>query len=93
MIRMYVRHTVEDFDAWQRAYDEFAETRTALGVRDDAFFQGAEHPEDVTVWHDFEDLETARSFVKSDQLRQAMERAGVLSDPQIWFVEREHPNA
>lgn len=57
-----------------------------MGVTDDAVFQSAVDPNDVTVWHDFDDLETARTFTESEMLRNAMEEAGVAGDPTIWFT-------
>jgi len=91
MIRMFARHTVSDFDAWKRAYDRFADRREAMGVLADAVFRGAESSEDVTVWHDFDDLDSARAFVSSPELEERMKAAGVVGEPQIWFVERDLP--
>ena len=86
MTRMFARHQVEDFDQWKKVYDDF--DRASMGVRDDAVFQAAEDPNDVTVWHDFDDLESARSLAESDELRDAMKEAGVVGEPTIWFTDR-----
>ena len=43
-----------------------------MGVVGDAVFQSVDDPNDLTVWHDFETVETARSFSASDALRDAM---------------------
>lgn len=85
MTRMFARHQVEDFGQWKKVYDDF--DRASMGVRDDAVFQAAEDPNDITVWHDFDDLESARSVAESDELRDAMKRAGVVGEPTIWFTE------
>lgn len=85
MTRMFARHQVEDFDQWKKVYDGF--DRASMGVRDDAVFQASEDPNDVTVWHDFDDLESARSLAESDELRDAMKRAAVIGEPTIWFTE------
>ncbi len=91
MIRMYVRHTVTDFDTWKRGYDAFDAQRRELGVRGDAIFCGAESITDVTVWHDFDDLSAAQAFLDTPELRTAMETAGVVGEPHIWFVHRDLP--
>jgi len=88
MIRMMVRHAVEDFDAWKKVYDDFAVERDSMGVMGDAVFQATDDPNDVTVWHDFEMLDAGLSFVQSDRLRDVMAAAGVTGDPEIWFVTR-----
>ncbi len=88
MIRMFVRHPVEDFATWKQAYDDFDAERSGMGVVGDAVFTAADDPNDVTVWHDFETLESARDFAGSERLREVMSGAGVAGAPQIWFTRR-----
>jgi heme-degrading monooxygenase HmoA len=83
---MLVRHKVEDYGAWRKAYDAFDVERRPMGVIGDSVFQSVDDPNDVTVWHDFESAEEARAFVSSDALRRAMQEAGVQGQPEIWFV-------
>jgi hypothetical protein len=85
MIRLFVRHNVAGYEPWKQVYDEFDEERRSMGVTDDAVFQSI-GPNDVTAWHDFDTAEAARAFASSDELRNAMQRAGVQGEPQIWFV-------
>jgi hypothetical protein len=90
MVRMFVRHHVEEYDRWRRVFDDFADMQEKLGVRAKAVYQSADDPDDVTVTHDFDDADTARAFTDSDELRIAMADAGVASEPQIWLtLERE----
>jgi quinol monooxygenase YgiN len=86
MIRLFVRHSVADYDAWRKAYDEFDPTRRSMGVIDDAVFQSIDDPNDVTVWHDFESANAAQAFASSEAVREVMERAGVEGAPEVWFV-------
>ncbi len=86
MIRMFVRHDVNDYDAWRKVYDDFDSTRRSLGVKDAAVFRAADNPNEITVWHDFDSLEAAQVFAGSGELRKAMENAGVASQPSIWFT-------
>ncbi len=87
MIRIFVRHTVADFAAWKREYDEFEESRRTMGVVAHAVYSSVDNPNDITVWHDFDDLESARAFVESPTLRDAMTKAGVAGEPSIWFTK------
>ncbi len=88
MIRMFVRHPVADFATWKKAYDSFDKTRRAMGVAGHAVFQAAGEPNDITVWHDFETLDSAQSFAKSQTLATAMKDAGVVGKPTIWFTKQ-----
>lgn len=86
MIRMFVRHPVADFTHWKHAYDDFDGERKGMGVVGDAVYQAADDPNDVTVWHDFETLQSAQNFVGSERLREVMSEAGVAGEPTIWYT-------
>jgi hypothetical protein len=85
-VRMYVRHDVADYAAWRKVYDGFETERRGLGVTGDAVYQAVDSGNDVTVWHDFKSIESAKAFASSVQLKTAMTNAGVKGPPQIWFV-------
>jgi lysozyme family protein len=82
---MFVRHTVANYQAWRKTYDDFASVQKSLGVTAEAVYQAADNPNDVTITHEFPTLERAQAFVKSDQLKSAMQSAGVVGAPTIWF--------
>ena len=86
MVRLFVRHNVTDYEAWRQVYDEFDEQRRSMGVTGDAVYQSIDDPNDVTAWHDFDTADEARAFLGSDELKSAMQRAGVQGEPQIWLV-------
>ena len=86
MIRMFVRHPVTDFATWKQAYDSFDAERKTMGAMGESVFQAVDDPNDVTAWHDFETLDTARSFVESSRLREVMDQAGVTAKPSVWFT-------
>lgn len=84
MVRLFVRHNVEDYEAWRGVY-QFDAQRRPMGVKN-AVFQSVDDPNDVTVWHDFDSDDAARAFVSSQELRDAMQRAAVQGEPQVWRV-------
>ncbi len=83
-----VRSTVEDFAKWKAVYDEHASVRRAAGSIGAQVFQNAETPNQVTVLIEWDSLENAHKFVQSQDLRDAMERAGVIGPPDISFLNR-----
>lgn len=87
MVRVFVRHRVADYEAWRRVYDDFEPQRGPLGVTGHAVYRAVGDGNDVTVTHDFDDAEAARAFADSDQLKEAMQQAGVQGPPDIWFTE------
>jgi len=88
MVRSIVLHRVKDYDAWREVYDTFAGVQQAGGVRAEEVLRSLDDPNDVLVTHDFDDAATARTFFSSEELQDAMSRAGVDGQPQlIWFGE------
>ena len=88
MTTMFVRHTVSNYSVWRKLYDEFNAVQKAKGVKAQSVYQAADNPGDITVTHDFPDLETAQAFAKSDELKTAMRGAGVVGAPTIWFTNK-----
>ena len=87
MVTMFVRHTVEDYDAWRAVYDEFEAQHPQFGVRAEAVYQSTDNPNEVTVTHTFDDVAAARAFIDSDDARTAMQKARVTGELETWFAE------
>jgi quinol monooxygenase YgiN len=88
MTTMFVRHTVSDYKAWRRAYDDFAPVQKVKGVTAQAVYRAVDNPNDITVTHEFASIEAAQAFAKSAELKSAMQNAGVAGSPTIWFTDK-----
>ena len=86
MVRTVILHRVKDYRAWRQVYDSFADVQQQGGVRAEEVLQSVEDPNDVLVTHDFDDEATARAFISSPELRDAMGRAGVDGEPQLLWL-------
>jgi hypothetical protein len=86
MARLFVRHKVEDYATWRKAYDDFEAHRTKVGEIGDWVYQLESDPNDVTVIHDFESVEAANALAASTELHQAMSGAGVAGKPDVWIT-------
>jgi hypothetical protein len=86
MFRLFVRHKVSDYAIWRNAYDGFESARIKLGAKGHAVYRDVEDGNDVTAWHDFDSLESAKAFAASDELKSAMKGAGVTGVPTIWIT-------
>ena len=86
MATIFVRHDVLDFGTWKQAYDDFGAERQTMGVTGHGAYQAEGNPNNVTIYHHFESMDTAKSFIQSDRLREVMMAAGVQGEPDIWFT-------
>ena len=87
MIHILVRHKVSDYMKWKETFDSFLNHRMAAGESGFHVFQSVDDPRDVTVLTDWESLDSARRFMASDDLKGAMQKAGVVGTPDIVFVQ------
>jgi hypothetical protein len=88
MVTLFVKHDVEDFGKWKQAYDAFNVERESMGVIGHGVYQAESNPNNVTIYHDFDSMEAAKSFMGSDRLREVMMEAGVRGQPDVWFTTK-----
>ena len=87
MPSLLIHHRVADFDAWSAVFVEQEIVRRANGSTGERIWRDAGAPETILVLLEWDDLERARLFVDSDDLQEAMRRAGVIGEPAYWFLE------
>ncbi len=87
MPSLLIRCHVADYPAWKAVFDEHEPTRQANGAQGEWLFRDADDPHEVLLLLEWDDLERARLFADSDDLREAMTLAGVTDHPDIWFLE------
>ena len=83
---LFVTHTVEEYAKWKPVFDEHGAFRKANGSKGAHVFQSADNPNEVVLLFEWANLENARQFVQSPNLREAMERAGVTGPPDVHFL-------
>jgi heme-degrading monooxygenase HmoA len=84
---LIIRHKVEDYAKWKPVFDAHGATRQANGSKGGRLFRNADDPNETVILFEWDDLEKARQFAQSDDLRQAMQRAGVADRPDVYFLE------
>jgi len=82
-----VTHAVESYDRWRAAYDEFDGFRKQSGIIGHAVNQELGNPNQVTLYHQANDLGSLHAFVDAPELKETMQRAGVSGAPDIRFVQ------
>ena len=87
MANLLIRHSVEDYAKWKPEYDANSDTREANGSKGARLFRNADDPNEIVALFEWDDLGTARRFTDSPELREAMERAGVIGRPDVYFLD------
>ena len=87
-VRVFIEHEVADYATWRKAYNSFESTQRKMGVTFQSVYQSVDNPNDVFVIHDFATTEKAKAFLASDELKNAMQKAGVKGPPHITITMR-----
>ena len=86
MIHVLVRHKVEDYNRWRAAFDDALMMRRNAGELSYRVFRNFEDANEVSVLCDFDTFDRARKFLISEELKKAMQAAGVVAAPNIQYL-------
>jgi hypothetical protein len=86
MPHVLIRHKVTDFEGWKPVYDAHASARAAAGLKEEHLFRNADNSHEVILLFTAESLDKARAFAESADLRDKMQIAGVMDQPDIYFL-------
>jgi hypothetical protein len=84
MTQLLVHHKVQDYAAWRPVFDEMGAVRAQNGSTGAQVFRNAADSNEIVI---IADLDNARQYAQSPELREAMQRAGVVSQPEVLFLE------
>ena len=86
-MHVLVRHKVADFAKWKLVYDAHLSARQKAGLKEEHLFRNADDPNEVLLLFSMEDLDKAKAFTASNDLRQTMEKSGVSDKPDVYFLK------
>ena len=87
MAYMFVRQSVQDYEAWKSVFDSFSDLRERNGEKSYQILRQDNGSSEVVGLFEWDNLDNARKYAGSPELKAAMERAGVTGKPEIMFLE------
>jgi heme-degrading monooxygenase HmoA len=85
---LLVRHKVEDYERWKPVFDhDHGATRKRSGSKGGWILRNADDPTELVILLEWDTSENARRFAGADETREAMQRAGVTDEPDVYFLE------
>ena len=88
MAFILIRHKVRDFDTWKTGYDAHQPKRTEAGLTEKYLLRSADDTNEVGMLFEAADLNRAKAFAASADLREKMQEVGVIDKPDIYFLTR-----
>ena len=81
-----VRSRVADFDTWLSAFDSHEDVRRSAGILGHHINRAKDDPNDISLFMALSDLGKAKEFSGSEDLRERMRAAGVVSAPEFTYM-------
>jgi hypothetical protein len=83
---LLLRHKVSDFSKWKTAYEGHSPARQKAGLKEEHLLRNIDDPNEVILLFQVEEIEKAKEFSESADLREAMQGAGVVDKPDVYFL-------
>ena len=83
-----ISHKVANYAKWKRTVKAVAEMRKAAGEKCFYASRDSKSPNDVIVWCEWDTTARMKKFMNSPELRQEMEKAGVVGKPVVSFFDK-----
>ncbi len=87
MTYVMVLHHVEDYARWKPVFDEDGEVRKDKGSKGASIYKNNDDPNHLVVITEWENLEKAKNFAESEELKNTMVKAGVIGRPAVFYLE------
>ena len=84
---LIVRHRVANFETWKSVFDSMTDLRRSHGWTQATVYRDAADPNMVTIVNRVSNLDGAKRYGGSPELRDVMQKAGVQGPPEIFFVD------
>ena len=85
MAHALFQHKVSAYGKWRSAFDDAIKMRRDAGEVSSRVFRIADDPNNIVVFQEWESLDKIRKFSQSPELQEAMQQAGVLEQPDVYF--------
>lgn len=87
MAHILVHHKIEEYKKWKSAFDDHSDVRAENGSKGGKIFRNADDPNDIFILLEISSIEDGKKFAQSDSLKETMQKAGVISMPEVYFIE------
>ena len=87
MAHLFIKHKVKNYPSWKKVFDGFIETRRAGGEKSSQIMHPENDGNELLAFFEWDNLENAKKFAGSSELKEAMGNAGVVGQPEVYFLE------
>lgn len=78
-----ITHEVKEYSVWRKGFDADDSNRKQAGFKVSGVYADVKNPNMVTIIGEFPSAAAAEAFSTSPKLKEVMEKAGVVSKPEV----------
>jgi len=82
-----VQHNVDDWDTWKSAFDQSEDARRSASALGHHINRGENDSNAIDVYMAIGDVDKAKAFLASDDIREAMKSGGVQGTPEVMWMK------
>ena len=83
------RHKVENYEKWRSVFDSAQELRKKNGEESYQIFRDKDNPNIITILNKWTNVEAAKQFFNSNEVKEKMKESGVFSEPTFYFMNED----
>ncbi|WP_406657326.1 antibiotic biosynthesis monooxygenase [Methanolobus sp. ZRKC2] len=87
MAYLLIKGRVKDFAEWKQIFDQNSSMRKKHGCLGEQVFHESGNPKSLIILFEWDNLDNARTFNESDDLKQAMKDAGAI-EKKSFFLDK-----
>jgi quinol monooxygenase YgiN len=87
MIKVFIKHKVENASLWRVAFDNFLAQRQSAGELSYSIGHVPNELNTICIIFEWDTADNASVFLKSQELKEAMQAATVIEEPEIFIFE------
>ncbi len=76
MVYVMAKLKIKDYDKWKPVFDERKSLRKEAGSKEGTLYRNSENSNELVIFFDWEDMEKAEKFFKSESLKKALNKGG-----------------
>ena len=88
MVYILVDHKVEDYAKWKPVFDKGMPMVKKFGGKSGMLFHVSGEPNHICVLGEYDTMDNAKKFAESEDLKKAMQEAGVIGKPMIVYLDK-----
>ncbi|MEJ2050320.1 MAG: cyclase [Calditrichota bacterium] len=87
MVQVLVRHKVKNYSNWKTVFDNFIDTRKSGGEKSWKIWHPDDDPNNLWMLFEWDNINNAHSFFDRTDLKDTMNKAGVIEQPDIFYLK------